>query len=68
VIPPVGMNLRSGKGADKARNAEIPPKVSAGSHLTKSIQNSIALIISEGVATPGKYGISSSWATSKKES
>ena len=56
-IPPVGMKLIPGKGADIAFKAETPPKVSAGKNLRVEIPALIACNISVGVETPGKYGI-----------
>ena len=56
-IPPVGMKLMPGNGADIALSAATPPRVSAGKNLRVDIPALIACNISVGVDTPGKYGI-----------
>jgi hypothetical protein len=54
VIPPVGRKRRFGKGAEKERKPETPPKVIAGNHFISVTPILSAESISVGVATPGR--------------
>jgi 2-dehydro-3-deoxy-L-rhamnonate dehydrogenase (NAD+) len=53
-MPPVGQNAIPGKTGASACNSASPPTASAGNSFRKLMPRSRAVMISEGVATPGR--------------